>query len=54
MPSLVEIGPVVPDKRIFFNLVNVFSPFCNYLFVEKGGAFYLNELESPSPKDALC
>ena len=37
-----------------FNLVNGFSQFHNYLPLEKGGALYLNKLESPSPKDALC
>ena len=106
MPSLVEIGQVVLEKRIF-NFVNVFSLFRNYLplkgwgplfeqsripftqgcsvpsLVEigsvvlekifsissmymmyfllfrnylplKGPALYLNKLESPSPKGALC
>ena len=38
----------------FFNFVNVFSLFRNYLPLEKGGALHLNKLESPSPKDALC
>ena len=54
MPSLVEIGSVVLDKKIFFNFVNLFSLFGNYLPLEKGGALHLNKLESPSPKDALC
>ena len=54
MPSLVKIGPVVLEKKIFFNFVNVFWLFSNYLPLEKGGALYLNKLESPSPKDALC
>ena len=40
--------------RRFFNFVNVFSLFCYYLPLEKGGALHLNKLESPSPKDALC
>ena len=31
-----------------------FLLFHNYLFLEKGVAFYLNKLESPLPKDALC
>ena len=53
VPSLVEIGSVVLRRR-FFNFVNVFSLFRNYLPLEKGGAHYLNKLESPSPKDALC
>ena len=34
------------------NSVNVSSPFCNYLPLEKSGALHLNKLESPSPKDA--
>ena len=41
-------------RRRFFNFVNVFSPFRNYLPSEKGGALHLNKLESPSPKDSLC
>ena len=41
-------------RRRFFNFVNVFSLFRNYLFFEKGGPLYLNKLESPSPKDAFC
>ena len=40
--------------RWFFNFVNVFLLFLNYLFLEKGGALILNKLETPSPKDALC
>ena len=41
-------------RRFFLNFVNVFSPFCNYLPLEKGGALYLTKLESPSPEDAFC
>ena len=41
-------------RRRFLNFVNVFSLFHNYLPLEKAGALYLNKLESPSPKDALC
>ena len=54
MPSLVEIGPVVLENKIFFNFVNLFLLFLNYLPLEKGGALYLNKLDSSSPKDALC
>ena len=54
MPSLVENGSVVLEKKIFLNFVNVFSLFRNYLPLEKGGALHLNKLESPSPKYALC
>ena len=53
LPSLVEIGAVVLKRR-FLNFVNVFSLFRNYLPLEKGGAYHLNKLESPLPKDALC
>ena len=42
------------SRRRFFNFVNVFSLFRNYLPLEKGGALHLNKQESPSPKDALC
>ena len=41
-------------RRRFFNFVNVFSLFRNYLPLGKGGAHHLNKLESPLPKDALC
>ena len=41
-------------RRRFFNCINVFSLFCNYLPLEKGGALHLYKLESPLPKDALC
>ena len=101
MPSLVEIGSVVLEKKIFkFHYFVIISPWkragpfiwtnlnplhprmlCakfggnwpsgsgevdffkfrqfifaihNYFPLEKGGAFHLNKLESPSPKDALC
>ena len=54
MPSSVEIGPMVLEKKIFLNLVNVFQLICYYLPLEKGRALLLNKLESPSPKDALC
>ena len=41
-------------RRRFFNFVNVFSLFRNYLPLEKVGALHLDKLISPSPKDALC
>ena len=41
-------------RRRFFNFVNVFSLFCNYLPLEKGGALHLYKLEFPSPRDTLC
>ena len=54
MSSLVEIGPVVLEKKIFKFRKCIFSLFRNYLPLGKGGALHLNKLESPSPKDALC
>ena len=41
-------------RRKFFNFVNVFFLFGNYLTLEKGGVLHLNKLVSPSPKNALC
>ena len=41
-------------RRRFFNFVNVFSLFGNYLPLEKDGAFHSNKLISPLPKGALC
>ena len=41
-------------RRGFFNFLNVFSLFLNYLLLEKGGTLHLNKFESPSHKDALC
>ena len=53
MSSLVEIGPIVLENKIL-NSVNVFLLFQNYLPLEKGVAFHLTKLESPSTNDALC
>ena len=39
--------------RRFFNFVNVFLLFGNYLPLEKGGTLHLNKLESPLPMDTL-
>ena len=41
-------------RRRFFNFVNVFSLFRNYLPLEKGGDLHLYKLESPLPKNTLC
>ena len=41
-------------RRRFSNFINLFSLFLIYLPLEEGGALYLNKLESPSLKDALC
>ena len=40
--------------RRFFNIFNIILLFHYYLPLEKGVALYLNKLESPPPKDALC
>ena len=53
MSRLVEIAQWFRRGR-FFNFINVFLLFHNYLPLEKGRALYLNKLESPSPKKALC
>ena len=57
MQSLVEIGPVVLEKKIFkFRLCifYVFLVFRYYLPLEKDVVLYLNKLTSQSSKDALC
>ena len=41
-------------RRRFFNFVNVFSLFLNYLPLERGGPLYLIKLEPHPLKDALC
>ena len=46
--------PSGSGEEDFFNFVNIFSLFRNYLPLEKGAALHLNKLESPSPKDTLC
>ena len=38
MPSLVEIGSVVLEKKIILNFVNLFLLFRSYLPLEKGVA----------------
>ena len=41
-------------RRKFFNFVNDFLLFRNYLPLEKGLALYLKKLESHLPKNVLC
>ena len=53
MLNLVKIGSVVLEKKIL-NFVNVHYVFRNYLPLEMGMAFHLNNLESLSLKAALC
>ena len=45
--SLVEIGPVIIEKKIFKDFVKVISLFCNYLPLKKGRAINLNKLLIP-------
>ena len=52
VPSLVEIGPMVLEKKVL-NFISVFPLFRNYLPLEKGAALLLNKFESPSPEDVL-
>jgi hypothetical protein len=56
MPSLIEIGQLVLEKKIFkyFECIFTFLLFCDYLPLEKGNPLHLNNLESPPPKDDLC
>ena len=52
MPSLVEIGLLVLEK--IFEFRQCIFALRNYLPLKKGGALYLNKLESLSSKIALC
>ena len=55
VPILVEIKLAQCFwRRRFFYFVNVFLLFHNYLPLEKDRALDLINIESPSPKDALC
>ena len=53
MPSLVENGPVVLERKIFKSC-HLFLLFPNYLPFRNGVGLHLNKLESPSPRDTLC
>ena len=46
MPSLVDMNSVVLEKKDSFNFVSIFSLFCYYLPLERGGALHLDKLES--------
>ena len=52
MPSLVEIGPVVLEKKIL-NFVSVLLLFLNYLPLEIGWALHLNKLEIPFTRGCI-
>ena len=45
-PRMIEIGPLVLEKKIFFKIVSVFSLFPHYLPLEKGGVFHFKNLNS--------
>ena len=53
MPSLVEFSLYVL-KKIFFNFINVFFLFRDYLPLEMIVVLYLNKPESTLLKNALC
>ena len=53
MPSLIEIGMLVLEKKIFLNF-QYFLLFCDYLPLEKSNPLRFNNLECPPPKDDLC
>jgi hypothetical protein len=52
VPSLVEIGPVILEKKILKYFLCIFT-LCYCLPLEKGAALHLFKLESPHPKDDL-
>ena len=52
MPRLIEIGPVILERKIFKFCPSILLFRCN-LPLEKPMALGLNKSESPSPKDAL-
>ena len=51
---MVNKIPIRSSEEDFFNSVNVFLLFCNYLPFEKDVFLHLDKLESLSPKNALC
>ena len=55
VPSLVETGPVVLDRRRrFLNNLDIILLFRYYLPLEKGVALHLKKLEPSLLKNALC
>jgi hypothetical protein len=53
VPSLIEFGQLVLEKKIFKNFQCIFTLFY-YLPLERDNPLHLNNLESPPPKDDLC
>ena len=51
---MVEIIPVILEKKIFKDFVKVISLFCKNLPLEQGRALHLNKLESYSTNVFLC
>ena len=51
LPRLVETDPMVLENGSWEDFLMLFR---NYLPLEKGMTLYLDKLESPSAKDALC
>ena len=51
--GLVDIGPVVLEKKIFKFCQCIILLFHNYLPLETGRAIHLNKLGATSPKDTL-
>ena len=49
MRSLVEIGPMVPEKKIFFNFFDVFSLFRHYLPTKRAGSIIWTNLSPHHP-----
>ena len=54
VPSLVKIGPVVLEKKIFWISWMYFCYIVKNLPLKTSGAFRLKKFEFPLPKDALC
>ena len=52
--KLLEIDPVVLEKKIFLNVINVFSLFSFYHSLESALSPPFEQIETPLPKDALC
>jgi hypothetical protein len=50
VPSLVKIGPVALEKKIY-NDTTPFLRFCDYLPFEEKPALYLNKPKFPLPKN---
>ena len=54
MISLVEIDPVLLEKKKIFKFHQCVFAISNYLPLDKGMALSFNKLESSAPKYGLC